>query len=189
MGFLGGAFSNTRDMGDVSLIPVLGRCPGRGNSIVFLPGRFHRQRTWWAVVLGLAKSWTWLSTCTAHYAIPYIHISYLLYIRGVFWYLWIPFTHSAHPPPLATTNMLSTFCLSFFVFLHSTYKWDHTIFVFLWLISFSIMPSRSTHLVTNSKILFILWLSKILLPVHIFISSLSIHPSMDTYFTSISWLL
>ena len=61
MGFLGGAFSNTRDMGDVSLIPVLGRCPGRGNSIVFLPGRFHRQRTWWAVVLGVAKSQTWLS--------------------------------------------------------------------------------------------------------------------------------
>ena len=32
MGFLGGAFSNTRDTGDVGLIPVLGRSPGRGNS-------------------------------------------------------------------------------------------------------------------------------------------------------------
>ena len=44
--------------------------------------------------------------------------------------------------------------LIFFYILDSTYKWKHTVFIFLWLISLSIMPSRSIHTVTNSKISF-----------------------------------
>ena len=40
------------------------------------------------------------------------------------------------------------FCLS-----DSTCKGNHMVFVFLCLISFSIMPSRSIHIVANAKIL------------------------------------
>ena len=100
--------------------------------------------------------------------------------------------HPFCPAPTSGSHWSALYILSVWAFLffsHFTYEWDHTIFVFLWLFSFSIMPSRSTHVVTNGKILFILWLSKIPLPVHIFMSSLSIHPSMDTYIASISWLL
>lgn len=41
-----------------------------------------------------------------------------------------------------------------FIFEDSTYKWNHTDFVFFWLISLSIIASRSIHVSTNGKILF-----------------------------------
>ena len=44
---------------------------------VFLPGKFHRQRSWWATVHGTVKSWTWLST---------VHETD---IKLVFWICWI----------------------------------------------------------------------------------------------------
>ena len=54
MGFPGGSVVNNPsasagDARDVGLIPGLGRCPGVGNDTppppVFLPGKFHRQRS------------------------------------------------------------------------------------------------------------------------------------------------
>ena len=40
----------------------VGRSPRQGNgSPVFLPGKFHGQRSWQATVHGVAKSWTHLS--------------------------------------------------------------------------------------------------------------------------------
>ena len=55
------------------------------------------------------------------------------------------------PLPLATTNMFSVSMSFFFIwlffFLDSTYKRDHTVLDFsVWLISFSITPSRSIML-------------------------------------------
>ena len=45
--------------------PLEGRSPGEGNDYllqtVFLPGELHGERSWWATVHGVAKSWTWLS--------------------------------------------------------------------------------------------------------------------------------
>ena len=35
-----------------------------------------------------------------------------------------------------------------------TYKWGHTVFIFLWLIALSIMLSRPIHVITNGKIPF-----------------------------------
>ena len=56
-----------------------------------------------------------------------------------------------HPMSLATTNLfsvsISSFCFSFF---DSTYKWDHTMFVFLWLILLRIMPSSPIHVVAQA---------------------------------------
>ena len=46
-------------------------------------------------------------------------------------------------------------------FLDSTHMWNYTVFVFLWLISLSIILSRSIHGVTNARFLF-LWLNNIL---------------------------
>ena len=46
-----------------------------------------------------------------------------------------------------------------------TYKQYHTVFVFISCISLNIMPSKSTHVAANGKILPFLWLSNI--PLHI----------------------
>ena len=71
-------------------------------------------------------------------------------------------------------------------------KWGHMAFVFLWLTSRSMVPSRSIHVVPNDKISFS-WLNYI--PLCMWVSmresvcvitlSLPIHPSLDT----VSWLL
>ena len=41
-----------------------------------------------------------------------------------------------------------------FVFQDSAYKWDHTVSVFLWLISVSLTPSKPTHVVASGMVLF-----------------------------------
>ena len=80
------------------------------------------------------------------------------------------------PKPMATTILLST-SMSF-MFWDATYKWDHTVFVFLWLISLSIMSSRLIHVITSGRIPLIFWLNNIPLYLHITFS-LSILPLMD----------
>ena len=56
--------------------------------------------------------------------------------------------------PLATTNLFCVSGLLLFFFLDSAYKYNHTIFVFIWLISIIIMSSKSIH-VTNRRISFL----------------------------------
>ena len=93
------------------------------------------------------------------------------------------FFSSPNPIPLEITCLFSaSITISVllhlficFVFLNSPYKWNHTVFVFVWLYSLSIMPSRSIHVVTNGKISFFSWLSNI--PLWIYVSSLSSHLS------------
>ena len=58
---------------------------------------------------------------------------------------------------------LLMFCCLFICFLDSTHKWNHTVFVFVWLISLSRMSCRSIRVMANGKISFFLWL--IFLPV------------------------
>ena len=60
-------------------------------------------------------------------------------------------------------SLLSVLFTSF-IFLDSTYKWCHTVFV--WLISLSIMLSEFFHVVANGKILFV-WMSSIPLCVYV----------------------
>ena len=59
------------------------------------------------------------------------------------------------PKPLATTSSFYFYEFDFF-FLDFTHKWYHAIFVFLWLISLNIVPSRSICVVTNDRISFFL---------------------------------
>ena len=90
-------------------------------------------------------------------------------------YLWIPFTYFSISHPLHPGNYPFVLCMCesdfvlffpFFFFLDFTYKWDHRVFIFLWVISLSIMPSRANHVVANAKISF-LRLNNIRLHVHV----------------------
>ena len=60
--------------------------------------------------------------------------------------LWPKFLHFPYHPFLHSAMNLA--------FLHSTYMWYHLVFVFLWLISLSIMPSRSIHIVKKKAVSF-----------------------------------
>ena len=66
-----------------------------------------------------------------------------------------PLTYiSPFPSPPAPGNHHSTLCFCKFSILDSTCKWDHAVFVFVWLISLSVMPSRFIHVVANGRISF-----------------------------------
>ena len=77
------------------------------------------------------------------------------YIPHVVWYIFEPMLH-----PTVCTSLLVITCLSIYLwvcffyiiftslfqFLDSTYKRYHTVFIFfVWLISLSVMPSKSIH--------------------------------------------
>ena len=132
---------------------------------------------------------------------PTLCISYLwfIYFATENLYLLLSLTYFSPPPhppqPLATTCLfsvsltVSVWLCSFICFylLESTYKWHHTVFVFVWFISLSIRSSRSFHVVANVKISFFFMANIPLLICTT--SSLSIRLSMGTYVVSISWLL
>lgn len=89
----------------------------------------------------------------------------------------------------------SSFCnhvldLLIYWFLGFTYKWDHMVFLFLWLITLSIISVRSYPVWQKGKISVFLWLSNVLLYMwYINISSLSTLLSVNILVDSISWLL
>ena len=104
--------------------------------------------------------------------------------------LLILFTYFTHPPPyplwqpsVCSLYLWVCFCfimvLHLFCFLDSQCKKNHMIFVFVWLISLSIITSRSIHVIENGKVTLYLWLSNI--PLYIYTtSSLSVNLLMDT---------
>ena len=59
-----------------------------------------------------------------------------------------------HTPPLSLLYLCVYFC---FIWFFRFYVWDHMAFVFLWLTSLSIIPSRSIHVATNGMLLCFLW--------------------------------
>ena len=68
----------------------------------------------------------------------------------------IYFSPSPPTSPLAPICLYLWLCFCsvifhLFYFLGSTYKWTHIVFVFLWLISLIIIPSRSKHVVAIGK--------------------------------------
>ena len=93
-------------------------------------------------------------------AMLYVPSPLLTYFINRCLYLLTLFTHIT--VPLAPTSgnhrsVLRTYELGMFVsVLHSTYNWDDTLFVFLWLTSLSTMLSRSIRFAANGSILF-LW--------------------------------
>ena len=94
---------------------------------------------------------------------------------------------SPSPQPLATTILLSV--SNSLTTLDTSYKWNHTVFVFCnWLISFSIMSSSFIHMQHLTGFLPFLRLSNLPLYVHI-TYYLSVHSSIDIWVASMSWLL
>ena len=62
--------------------------------------------------------------------------------------------------------MFFTMSLGFFVcFTYFNCKWNHMVFIFLWLISLHTMPTRFIHVVVPGRISSFLWLNNILLSV------------------------
>ena len=60
------------------------------------------------------------------------------------------------PFPVFILFLLPFPYVQMFCILKSSYKWSHMMFVFLWLILFSLIPSSSIHVVANGKISFFL---------------------------------
>ena len=92
-----------------------------------------------------------------------VNVLYSKYISMTYFFFnlkFIPFDSShfalSKPPPLITTSLFSVSRILVFggcwVFLNSTYKWHYIVFVFLWLISLSIIPSSFICVVANAKI-------------------------------------
>ena len=93
--------------------------------------------------------------------ITYLELIYL--ITGSV-YLWTTFTHFSHPPhkPHFWQPPIHSLFLGVWVFFDSSYKWEHIVFVFfVWLISFSIMLSRFSHVFTITVFSSFLWWNNI----------------------------
>ena len=111
------------------------------------------------------------------FASLYISYTRLMYFATESLYLLIFITYfSTLPTPIPTGNHLFVLCiydtvsvfLCFFTcFIDSTYRWNHAALVFPWLISLSIIPSRSTHVVKWQDFILCLWLSNIHIHTHI----------------------
>ena len=88
----------------------------------------------------------------SHHAVPYIPMTYLFYSwKFVSLTPPSPILTTPHPQPLFYLWACFFVCL---IFKFHIYKWDHTVFVFHWLISLSIMPSKPIHVVSNGKVSF-----------------------------------
>ena len=107
---------------------------------------------WWEPI----RSTVWTTfKCSMQYSIIIYTIVYIvppgLITRSL--YFW-PSLPSCPPSAHATDNHQSVLC----IFVLKFDRWDHIVFVFVWFKSFSIMPSRSIHIITNGKIWFFLML-------------------------------
>ena len=69
------------------------------------------------------------------------------------WVLWPTSPQLPYLLPLAAASLLSASLSPGFP--DSTYKWDHTVFIFVRLISLSMMSSRPIHAVTYVRIFFL----------------------------------
>ena len=98
----------------------------------------------------------------------------------------LPTPHPNHLFALCICKSVSV-CLSDY-----TYKWDHMVLVFLWFTSFSIILSRSIHVVENGTISFFFYGRAIVKCVCVCVCVcvfFSIHLSMDIQVDSTPWLL
>ena len=82
-GFHGGSVSkeSTCSMGDLGLIPGLGRSPGEGMATHsnILAWRIHMDSgAWQAAVNGVTKSWTWLSNWYFTYFYSFCFLNYFV---------------------------------------------------------------------------------------------------------------
>ena len=71
------------NVGDLGLIPGLGRPPGEGDGY---PLQYSRlENSMGSILHGVAKSWTWLSDSHKHYIQKHYLLSYITVLRYLFW--------------------------------------------------------------------------------------------------------
>ena len=91
-------------------------------------------------------------------AILYITSPWLIYHISGNLYLLTPFTHPTHPLPLWQPPVWSLCLWACFVCIlkipHIGEIIHYLFLLFVWLISFSLMPSKSIHIVANGEISF-----------------------------------
>ena len=98
------------------------------------------------------------------YSVHYISMTFTNFVTRSLYFLMF-LTYFNYPSVLLPSgNDQFVLCIYMFacfaVFVHlfcfsdSMYKWNHTVFFFTWLISFSIIASRSIHFVTDGRISF-----------------------------------
>ena len=100
----------------------------------------------------------------------------MLYLTSLgLMYIWkIVLFDPLHPLCPSPTSACSFYMSLVYCFSDSTSNWDHAVFVFLCLISFSIMALSSIHVVAKSKISFFLWLNSI--PLYTYIYTPHLYP-------------
>ena len=167
------------DTKDASLIPGLGRSPGVGNGNLLwysCLGNAMDRASWQATVHGITTSWTELCThahthihahthsfdysftdCLTLCTINHVLILYFVLLKYRISYSarYVPSLFYMPYDPcqcLCVYEFVSVLLHLFICSFGSIYKWNHDIF-FIWLIPFSIIPSRSFSIVTNGKIL------------------------------------
>ena len=103
------------------------------------------------------------SYCDVIDCIPYVVFLSLwpIYVILISLYLLSPFTFCPFPTTQPFGNyhfffifVSVDFVVQQFSFLDSTHKWHYMVFVFLWLISLHIIPSRSIHVVATGRMPF-----------------------------------
>ena len=148
-------------------------------------------------------------SCTPHYISISVYTTACLTPKVSFYPSPLPISSSSPPSSLANTLYLSVcfylvgfahlLCLRGFFFLYPTYKWNHTIFVFLCLTYFGWCNILKVHLCHKwQDFTFYSWVIFHCVGLSVCVdkyrytgitSSMSIHLSMGTWSVSISWLL
>ena len=108
------------------------------------------------------------------FPMPYIASLWLIYFITRSFCLLVSSTYftnssislpSGNPSLFSDSMSLFTFCCG--SFLESTCQWKHIVCVFLWLISFRMMPSRSIMLFKMARFHSSLWMNNISLYIYI----------------------
>ena len=105
--------------GDVGLIPGSGRSPGEGNGIPLqysCLGNPMDREAWWAIVHGVAKSWTGPKHLNTHN----VFVLVWNFWDGVNWFFWVNLMISFHLDILELSNKWEDIQLSI-LFLSRSY--------------------------------------------------------------------
>ena len=155
LGLPGGSDSNESSWNaeDPSLIPW--RRKWQPTPVV-LPGKSQGQRSLAGYSPWGCKESDIIWQLNHHHQYVFVNPKLLIYCSSSF-----PFSNRGFVSYVCDSVSLFQNKFICIIFLDSTYKWYHRMFVFLWLTSFSMIISGSIHVAENGIISFFSWLSSI----------------------------